>query len=745
MAVDPATGDLYVIDLEDQTLHRFKPNGEPDPFSGLGGTNVIDGKKGPGGKPCAEEPASCDVVPGVEEILSTESPDTGEEVQVAIAPPGSAGGTAGDIYVTNAHRGQIDIFSPTGAFIASNPLTTPCGVSVGPTGDVYVGNYSEGVYKLIPSAPGVFAPAAGSPFPAAEACNVAAGSGPSAGSVFYSAFGGKVFRLDASSGAAAGEVWGGLSQGGISVDPVTGHLYVGAQEGAADFAIREFEASGATGAGEVSKTPVASRANGVAVDGTSGDLYLTRGGSSNVEVFGPAGSGKSLSIVVEGTGTVECEKEAAASFGACNGTYAEGEVVKLKATAVGGSGFVFGGWSAFIGSGTVTRPCTGAQAECEVKMTGNVTGKATFKPVKALTITTVGSGAVECEDEGATSFTACASNYGEGHVVTLKVKPANHFSFDGWSEVTGSGAVTTACTGTVTECEVKLSADVTGKATFSQKPKSMLTVTKSGAGAGTVESVPGGINCGPTCQSEFFDETTVTLEEAAAPGSAFVEWTGACTGSLYCHVTIAGAAEVGAVFAIVQHSLTITKAGNGGGSIACNGGACASSYPYGTTVTLTATPDSNSNFTGWSGSGCSGTGSCAITMNADAAVTASFDKKAEQHQEPPKAHGIAGASSVAAVTGNTAAVKLTCPTTGACEGKLTLKYKFKQGKKQKTVVAGTAPFSIGAGQTKTIKVKITNSQVKKNLSKGKTVAVQLTGSGIKASTLKLKPSKPKKH
>ena len=41
-------------------------------------------------------------------------------------------------------------------------------------------------------------------------------------------------------------------------------------------------------------------------------------------------------------------------------------------------------------------------------------------------------------------------------------------------------------------------------------------------------------------------------------------------------------------------------------------------------MTLTATPSTGSTFTGWSGAGCSGTGSCTMTVSANTTVTASF-------------------------------------------------------------------------------------------------------------------------
>jgi len=55
------------------------------------------------------------------------------------------------------------------------------------------------------------------------------------------------------------------------------------------------------------------------------------------------------------------------------------------------------------------------------------------------------------------------------------------------------------------------------------------------------------------------------------------------------------------------------------------GTTCSYSSASGTVVTLTATPATGSTFTGWSGEGCSGTGTCTVTMTANTSVTANFD------------------------------------------------------------------------------------------------------------------------
>jgi phospholipase C len=52
---------------------------------------------------------------------------------------------------------------------------------------------------------------------------------------------------------------------------------------------------------------------------------------------------------------------------------------------------------------------------------------------------------------------------------------------------------------------------------------------------------------------------------------------------------------------------------------------CFGSFPSGTVVNLTATPDGSHTFSGWSGAGCSGTGACSITVTANTQVTATFN------------------------------------------------------------------------------------------------------------------------
>ncbi|MFL5935904.1 MAG: fibronectin type III domain-containing protein [Gaiellaceae bacterium] len=75
-----------------------------------------------------------------------------------------------------------------------------------------------------------------------------------------------------------------------------------------------------------------------------------------------------------------------------------------------------------------------------------------------------------------------------------------------------------------------------------------VTITKSGAGSGTVTSNVGGINCGAVCSADVDAGTPVTLIAAAGSGSTFAGWAGACTGTGPCTVQMDAAKNAVATF-----------------------------------------------------------------------------------------------------------------------------------------------------------------------------------------------------
>ena len=156
-----------------------------------------------------------------------------------------------------------------------------------------------------------------------------------------------------------------------------------------------------------------------------------------------------------------------------------------------------------------------------------------------------------------------------------------------------------------------------------------LMVTLAGSGSGTV--IDGEtLTCPSSCSATYPLGSSVTLQATADPGSIFTGWSGGgCTGTGSCLVTMDQAQQVTGTFEGPQ-TLTVTLGGSGSGTVT-DGGAltcptsCTADYNYNTSVTITATADPGSVFTGWSGAGCTSTGSCLVTMDQAQQVTATFE------------------------------------------------------------------------------------------------------------------------
>ena len=237
-----------------------------------------------------------------------------------------------------------------------------------------------------------------------------------------------------------------------------------------------------------------------------------------------------------------------------------------------------------------------------------------------------GGGTVVSEPAGIACGADCAEDYGLNAVVNLTAGPDPGSSFIGW---------TGACAGALPTCQVTMDAAKSVTATF-DVPASWqtLTVTKAGTGSGTVVSSPPGIDCGSQCSASFGTGSTVTLTAIPdVPGfSSFDGWSGAgCSGTGTCVVTMDAARDVTATFGgLPVETLTVTKTGTGSGTVTSSplgidcGTQCSASFLDAATVTLTAGTLGYSRFDGWSGEGCSGTGTCVVTMDAARAVTATF-------------------------------------------------------------------------------------------------------------------------
>lgn len=228
IAVDHGTGDVLVgVEggyNEAGRIYRYHADGTPAPFTALD-SNMIDGQAGPGGKACAEEPASCDRTPqNILELNSTQ-----------ITVDSSGGVDNGDIYVTEAGAGVVDIFSSEGKYLGQltarnfEPLNSPCGVAVDGGDNLYVSDGGHRVSKFVPTAN----PPTNSDYTTAfepevreGLCRLATGEGPSSGWIFaaYTAqdFSSHVAKINEATGESTDFVSGYGTK--IGIDPINGNL-----------------------------------------------------------------------------------------------------------------------------------------------------------------------------------------------------------------------------------------------------------------------------------------------------------------------------------------------------------------------------------------------------------------------------------------------------------------------------------------------------------------------------------------
>ena len=226
-----------------------------------------------------------------------------------------------------------------------------------------------------------------------------------------------------------------------------------------------------------------------------------------------------------------------------------------------------------------------------------------------------GTGTVTSTPTGINCGNDCFHAYELNAVVTLKAIKGSGSLFEGWSgdDDCADGQVT-------------MDTNVKCTATFNAARR--LTVKKAGLGSGQVTSTPTGIDCGLSCSALFYLDQQVALAAAPKAGSVFAGWSGDAT----CpNPIMAENRTCTATFTPIYYPFIVIKDGAGQGTIISQpagiscGTDCEQDYAHNTLVTLTATPNAKSIFTGWAGA-CTGKNtSCKVTIAKARAAAANFE------------------------------------------------------------------------------------------------------------------------
>ena len=254
-------------------------------------------------------------------------------------------------------------------------------------------------------------------------------------------------------------------------------------------------------------------------------------GGLNAIMRGVGGTSTSYALAVtrsgSGSGTVASSPSGINCGSTCNASFSSGTSVTLTATAATGS--TFGGWSG---------ACSGTSTSCTVSMSAarNVTAAFNSSTTSfTLTVTKAGSGSgtVTANTGAINCGSTCSGSYSSGTSVTLTASAASGATFAGWSG---------ACTGTST-CTVSMTQARSVTATFNTASTFALSITRAGTGSGTVTSNPAASTAASTCTANYSSGASVTLTAAAASGSTFAGWSGACSGTGNCTVVDDGIAR----------------------------------------------------------------------------------------------------------------------------------------------------------------------------------------------------------
>ncbi len=300
LAIDESTGDVYVADIGTNTVYKFDADGNPVEFSALH-SNALNGAGTPAGS-----------------FSFPSAPDTPAAIAVNNSND-SSDPSRGDMYVMDAGHGVIDKFSSDGTYLSQ--ITGPfeeglVGLAIMPSGDLQVAvrftpNIYEGVKpyeqidlfdnsttnnllrRVVPAETG-----RDTPEPSVETHFPEDGftTGPTGD--YYTLYGCGCAEKFGQAMSGLGRVNSGPDDIAVAVDSVSGHLFIDDQS-----SVVEWDTGGLdgyyrpsgdeelpTGAelssfGSLQLSASPSREGGIAVNGSTGEIYVSNAMDGKVYAF----------------------------------------------------------------------------------------------------------------------------------------------------------------------------------------------------------------------------------------------------------------------------------------------------------------------------------------------------------------------------------------------------------------------------------------------------------------------------
>jgi hypothetical protein len=323
MAVDPSTGNVYVIDSPDNVVDIFNRYGKY--------LSQLDGSKTPG-----------------KTFMFDGLLDT-------VAVDNSSAATKGNVYVVggdltgSTQTSVITAYKSDGTFLWQVTPPFPVGsaevggVAVDPTnGNLWVGNRSIGVEQLNPANGALLG-------------NVADPSGDAPGPIAFDSVGNLyaapwqegVSKLTPPITSSTPTPVDPFATWALATDTTNNDLYIDHNDGTG-YHIAVYNSAGVQDPHSPFGT-TSSQFNGVAVNGAADRIYVSNLDTNAVEIWArnpPPTDALTVSVAGQGTGKVDADQGAIAGCGStggvCTDNYEQGNTVTLTATAKTG---VFAGWS----------------------------------------------------------------------------------------------------------------------------------------------------------------------------------------------------------------------------------------------------------------------------------------------------------------------------------------------------------------------------------------------------------------